>query len=124
MLAENSEIANELLDNSPDAMLAFLPKDYVFYWNKGAENTLGYSRDEAIGGALSEPIITADRVEELPELLGAFLQYQAGRQRYGTQFSYLQRHGGGVPWNHRDRSGTGKGATGRITLLATTMASR
>jgi PAS domain S-box-containing protein len=64
MLTENSEIAIELLDNSPDAMLALSPEGTVVYWNKGAENTFGYSRDEAIGRNLGELIIPADRIEE------------------------------------------------------------
>jgi PAS domain S-box-containing protein len=64
MLAENSEIAIELLDNSPDAMMALSPERTVVYWNKGAENTFGYSTDEAIGRELSELIVPADRVEE------------------------------------------------------------
>jgi PAS domain S-box-containing protein len=63
MLTETSEIAIELLDNSPDAMLALSPEGTVVYWNKGAEDTFGYSRDEAIGRELSELIIPADRVE-------------------------------------------------------------
>lgn len=64
MPSENSEIAIELLDNSPDAMMALSPERTVVYWNKGAESTFGYSRDEAVGRELSELIIPADRVEE------------------------------------------------------------
>ena len=64
MLSEDSEIAIELLDNSPDAMMALSPEGAVVYWNKGAESTFGYSRDEALGRELSELIIPADRVEE------------------------------------------------------------
>ena len=63
MLSENSEIAIELLDNSPDAMMALSPEGTVVYWNKSAENTFGY-RDEAVGRELSDLIIPADRVEE------------------------------------------------------------
>ena len=64
MLSEASEIANELLDNSPDAMIALSPERTVVYWNKGAENTFGYSRDEAIGRELTELIIPAGRAAE------------------------------------------------------------
>jgi PAS domain S-box-containing protein len=64
MLPDNTAIAIELLDNSPDAMMALSPERTVVYWNKGAENTFGYSRDEAIGRELSDLIIPADRVEE------------------------------------------------------------
>jgi PAS domain S-box-containing protein len=64
MLAENSEIAIELLDNSPDAMMALSRDGTVVYWNKSAENTFGYNREEAIGRELRELIIPADRVVE------------------------------------------------------------
>jgi len=64
MLAQNSDIAIELLDNSPDAMIALSPEGTLVYWNRGAENTFGYSRDEAIGRKLVELIIPADRIEE------------------------------------------------------------
>jgi PAS domain S-box-containing protein len=64
MLSETSEIAIELLDNSPDAMMALSPERTVVYWNKGAENTFGYSRDEAIGRELTELIIPAGRAAE------------------------------------------------------------
>ncbi len=63
-LPANSEIAIELLDNSPDAMMALSPEGAVVYWNKGAENTFGYTRDEAIGRELSELIIPDDPEKE------------------------------------------------------------
>ena len=64
LLSQNSEIAIELLDNSPDAMIALSPQRTVVYWNKGAENTFGYSKNEAIGRELRELIIPGDQVEE------------------------------------------------------------
>jgi PAS domain S-box-containing protein len=45
-------------------MVALSPLGAVVYWNKGAENTFGYTRAEAIGLELSELIIPADRIEE------------------------------------------------------------
>jgi PAS domain S-box-containing protein len=64
MSAENSLIAIELLDNSPDAMVALSPQGAVVYWNKGAEKAFGYSRDDAMGRELTELIIPADRFGE------------------------------------------------------------
>jgi PAS domain S-box-containing protein len=64
MLPDNTSIAIELLENSPDAMMALSPEGAVVYWNKGAENTFGYSRDEAIGRRLDQLIIPTDRLEE------------------------------------------------------------
>ena len=64
MSSENSEIAMELLDNSPDAMMALSPSGAIVYWNKGAENIFGYCRDEAIGRRLGPLLIPADRLKE------------------------------------------------------------
>lgn len=69
MLSENSEIAIELLDNSPDAMMALSSVGQVVYWNKGAEDTFGYSRAEAVGRELTDLIIPPDRVDEEREFL-------------------------------------------------------
>lgn len=63
-LTRDSQIAIELLDNSPDAMMALSPAGLVVYWNKGAEKTFGYTPDEAIGRELTDLIIPADRREE------------------------------------------------------------
>ncbi|MGI9165056.1 MAG: PAS domain-containing protein [Pyrinomonadaceae bacterium] len=41
MLSENSEIAIELLENSPDAMMALSPKGIIVYWNKRIESLPG-----------------------------------------------------------------------------------
>ncbi|MDQ5846259.1 MAG: PAS domain S-box protein [Acidobacteriota bacterium] len=64
MVPDNSQIAIELLDNSPDAMVALSSQGTVVYWNKGAEHTFGYSKDEAIGRGLNDLIIPAGRIEE------------------------------------------------------------
>jgi PAS domain S-box-containing protein len=64
MSSDNSGIAIELLDNSPDAMMALSPSGVVVYWNKGAEQTFGYSKNEAVGRRLGELIIPADRLAE------------------------------------------------------------
>jgi PAS domain S-box-containing protein len=60
----DSEFALELLDNSPDAMMALSPAGVVVYWNKGAEHTFGYRADEVLGRQLNQLIIPADRLEE------------------------------------------------------------
>ena len=64
MSSENPAIAIELLDNSPDAMMALSPLGAVVYWNKGAEQTFGYSKDEAVGRQLAELIIPPDLLAE------------------------------------------------------------
>jgi PAS domain S-box-containing protein len=64
LFTDNSENAIELLDNSPDAMMALSPSGEVVYWNKGAEHTFGYRRDEVLGRQLSQLVIPADRLDE------------------------------------------------------------
>ena len=86
MLLANSEIAIELLDNSPDAMMALSPEGTVVYWNKGAERTFGYSRGEAIGRSLIELIIPDDPLEEEEQSFNdvmdsGFSNFQAFRKR-------------------------------------------
>jgi PAS domain S-box-containing protein len=83
---DNSEIAIELLENSPDAMMALSPEGAVVYWNKGAEHTFGYSRTEAIGKKLSELIIAADPLAEeagsLKEVMDhGYSNFEAFRKR-------------------------------------------
>jgi PAS domain S-box-containing protein len=69
MTSQDSEIAIELLDNSPDAMMALSAEGTVVYWNKGAEDIFGYSKVEAVGRELGKLIIPADRVEEEEKFL-------------------------------------------------------
>ena len=64
MLPDNTAIAIELLDNFPDAMMALSPQGTVVYWNKGAENAFGYSKDEAMGREITQLIIPAERLAE------------------------------------------------------------
>src|SRR6185503_7789333 len=40
------------------------PLGAVVYWNKGAEKTFGYSKDEAVGRQLDELIIPPDLIAE------------------------------------------------------------
>lgn len=86
MLSKNSDIASELLDNSPDAMMALSPEGTVVYWNKGAETTFGYRKDEAVGRELSELIMPADPVKEeensLKEVLDSgYVTFESFRKR-------------------------------------------
>lgn len=75
MLTENSELAVELLDNSPDSMLALSPEGTVVYWNKGAEITFGYNKDEALGRKLIDLIIPSGRADEEEKFLAEALEF-------------------------------------------------
>src|SRR5882762_1114135 len=75
MLTNNSELAVELLDNSPDSMMALSPEGSVVYWNKGAENTFGYSKDEALGRELTDLIIPSEGAEEEERFFAETLEF-------------------------------------------------
>jgi PAS domain S-box-containing protein len=53
-----------LVEETPDALIATSPDGKVLYWNRGAETTFGYSREEAIGSLLTELIVPQDQQEE------------------------------------------------------------
>jgi PAS domain S-box-containing protein len=58
-----------LVDESPDALIAMTVDGTVLFWNKGAERTYGYARDEATGHILNDLIVPQDRLEEVAKEL-------------------------------------------------------
>lgn len=64
MNINHSSIARDLLDNAPDAIVALAPDGTVLLWNKGAAEMFGYSSTEAVGRALNELVVPADRHDE------------------------------------------------------------
>jgi PAS domain S-box-containing protein len=60
----NVSLAQLLVDESPDALIALGYEGNVLSWNRGAETIFGYSADEAIGQLLDELVVpTAGRAE-------------------------------------------------------------
>jgi len=55
--------------------MALSPEGTVVYWNKGAENTFGYCKDEALGRELTDLIIPSDRAEEEKKFLAEALEF-------------------------------------------------
>jgi PAS domain S-box-containing protein len=58
------DFAQELSEQTPDALLAVSPDGTVLHWNRAAEVIFGYSQKEAEGRLLTDLIIPADRVDE------------------------------------------------------------
>src|SRR6266542_2652567 len=86
MLPDNAEIARELLDNSPDAIIALTPTAEVIFWSQAATEMFGYSSEEAIGRMLADLVLPAEIVEKEADLLGRVLQtgsssYESIRKR-------------------------------------------
>ncbi|MGN6643190.1 MAG: PAS domain-containing sensor histidine kinase [Verrucomicrobiota bacterium] len=58
---------SRLLDLSNDAILVRDMNDRIIYWNKGAEEIFGYTRDEALG-QVSHELLRTDFPEPLPQI--------------------------------------------------------
>src|SRR4051812_43189386 len=60
----DADFAQELSEQTPDALLAVAPDGAVLHWNRAAEVIFGYSQAEARGRLLTDLIVPADRVDE------------------------------------------------------------
>ena len=67
MSVDHSLIARELLDNSPDAIIALSPDGAVLFWSNGASEMFGYTSAEVLGRLLDDLIVPADRIAEKHE---------------------------------------------------------
>ncbi|MFI5253004.1 MAG: PAS domain S-box protein [Bacteroidota bacterium] len=76
------ETNKKLLDENPDAILTLTPDGNVVYWNKGAENIFGYSKQEAIGHPLSNLILLSERNTEEELKIGETIR--SGICNYGS----------------------------------------
>ncbi len=82
----DSELAQELWEANPDAIVAISPDGRVLYWNRAAETIFGYTRDEVLDRSMTDLIVPADRFEEERRILeGALAQtpavYESVRRR-------------------------------------------
>jgi protein-histidine pros-kinase len=62
-------LAQQLLDETPDAIIATTVEGLVVFWNKGAEAIFGYSGSEAEGRLLTELVVPEDRLDEGKRIL-------------------------------------------------------
>ncbi len=62
--ALESELAQRLLWDTPDAVVAVSPQGEVVLWNAAAEALFGYTRSEALGQRLTELIVAPEHQEE------------------------------------------------------------
>jgi PAS domain S-box-containing protein len=68
-LGSDAAIAERLVDEAPDALLALSLSGRVLSWNRGAANIFGYSPDEAQGRLLEELIVPPEERESAREQL-------------------------------------------------------
>ncbi len=64
-----SAYVQQLMEQTPDAIIALSPDGTVHYWNEAAETIFGYSSEEAAGRNIDTLIIPEDRMEEESRLL-------------------------------------------------------
>lgn len=90
----NGGMEKLLLDESPDAVIGTSVQGIVEYWSKGAEQTFGYARSEAMGRNLIELIVPEDRIEEENRILNESIAagmatYESMRQRKDGSLVYV-----------------------------------
>jgi protein-histidine pros-kinase len=64
-------LAETLVEESPDALIALSPDGRVLGWYRGAERLFGYSREEALGHRLSDLVVLPGEHREAERALAA-----------------------------------------------------
>jgi PAS domain S-box-containing protein len=54
----------EILEASPDAIITMSQEGEILSWNRGAETTFGFVREEVLGRSVYDLIVPKDRKEE------------------------------------------------------------
>ena len=89
-----TDLDHLLLNENPDALIVLTPEGIVTHWSRGAENTFGYTSDEAVGRSLNDTTIPPDRHEEERTTLQhvietGFSTYEAICQRKDGSLIYV-----------------------------------
>jgi PAS domain S-box-containing protein len=66
---QTSPLADRLIDNAPDAIIAYSPAGKVLFWNKGAETVFGYTCEEAMGRLITDLVVPPERLAEEQRVL-------------------------------------------------------
>jgi PAS domain S-box-containing protein len=70
----DAELIEQLVENSPDGLIAISLDGRILLWNRGAEQIFGYTSEEAVGRPLKELIAPAHRPDELEQAIEKTLQ--------------------------------------------------
>jgi len=90
-----NDFLEQLLDETPDAVIATTLEGQITYWNKGAERVFGYASIEAVDRFLIELTVPPDRVEEERRLLaqalseGLAMTHESMRSRKDGSLLYV-----------------------------------
>jgi protein-histidine pros-kinase len=105
----DSDYLKLLVQETRDALIATDPDGKILCWNRGAENTFGYTADEATGRSLDELVVPPDRIEEHRAFRRQVIEtgtavYESVRRRKDGSLIYINIATHGV----RDDQGTVK----------------
>ena len=71
--AGGASFADELVQESPDALIAIASDGVILFWSHGARSMFGYEPDEIVGRTLEELVIPPDRLDEARSVLADVL---------------------------------------------------
>jgi PAS domain S-box-containing protein len=88
------DFPHQFWEETPDAMIAVSPDGRVLDWSRAGETIFGYTREEALGRALLDLIIPAERAHEEQALLGDAAEnglavYESVRRRKDGSLVYV-----------------------------------
>jgi PAS domain S-box-containing protein len=86
MIATDPELTQTLVENSPDALIAISVEGNILFWNPGAQNIFGYTREEAMGRSIVDLVVPDGRLDETQQAIAETLEagfkvYESVRRR-------------------------------------------
>ncbi|MDF1737312.1 MAG: PAS-domain containing protein [Minwuia sp.] len=93
-LSASQQRTREVIDHSKDAFVSMDEDGRVFDWNPAAEETFGWSREEALGALLTDLFIPEEYCDEHRKGLERFLETGEARM-VGRRFETEARHRSG-----------------------------
>ena len=75
----DAAFASELVQETPDALIALGLDGKVLFWNRGAEMLFGFGANEVVGHGLEDSVIPADRRDEARKAMSCSRQCGAAR---------------------------------------------
>jgi PAS domain S-box-containing protein len=86
MIEIRAGFLEQLLEQTPDAIIAISRDEKIQYWNRAAETMFGFTQDEALGRSLNDLIVPSDKAGEEQRILEEALErelavYESVRRR-------------------------------------------
>ena len=70
----STSFAEDLIDESPDALLALSLDGRILAWNRGAETIFGYAAEDAVGKSIDELVVPQERRAEARQALADVIE--------------------------------------------------